>query len=110
MHISLTLVVGAQFKIPLEYCDKEMTIKSSLSCLLPGVRGESICSLGLVHFLTNLQNNFMENYSVAKKFPYVSIKDKVMSINDPIMFIKDKIIFINEAIMFIKDTIMFNLA
>ena len=49
--------------VPKEYCAIEITDNTSLALLLPTLKGEGICSTGLVHYLVTLHNEFIEEYA-----------------------------------------------
>ncbi len=49
--------------VPKEYCGKEIGDNTSLALLLPTMKGEGICSTGLIHFLVKQHNDFIEEYA-----------------------------------------------
>lgn len=49
----------------------EMGRDTPLSALLPGLRGRGLCSLALIHYLTTVHNQFIEDYHRLAKTKYV---------------------------------------
>ena len=49
--------------VPAEYCEQVVDDQTVLAMLLPNIRGQGLCAIILVHYMIQIHNNFMENYS-----------------------------------------------
>ena|SRR6218665_3672629 len=61
------LAVFSGYTIPIDYTQEPVNVDSRLAMLLPSLRGWGLCSVALVYYLQELQNNFLENYSKERK-------------------------------------------
>jgi len=53
--------------LPVEYTQRPVDEDSCLAVLLPSLRDFGLCSIALLYFLHEKQNDFLEQYSKLKK-------------------------------------------
>jgi len=62
----LCVAFGGQ-SLPMEYAQSAVDDNSCLAVLLPSLRDYGLCSIALLYFLYEKQNDFLERYCKLKK-------------------------------------------
>jgi len=65
-YVNMCLAFSGQ-QLPAEFTPEQIDVETRLAVLLPSLRGWGLCSVALVYYLCQLQNNFMEGYSERTK-------------------------------------------